>query len=68
MRYYYLFIYIVFTSWGYPILPGHKLKAATNDWVFSPFLYLWEDEPYEDPGAWRRLEKYENCYNLKWIT
>lgn len=42
----------------YPIIPGHKLKAATNDWVFSPFLYLWEEEPYTDPGSWRREYKH----------
>jgi len=41
----------------YAIIPGHKLKAATNDWTFSPFLYLWEDEPYIEPGAHRRIEK-----------
>jgi hypothetical protein len=39
---------------GFPIIPGHKTKAGTNDWTFSPFLSLWEDVPYEDPGAWRR--------------
>lgn len=42
----------------FPIIPGHKLKAATNDWTFSPFLYLWEEEPYTDPGSWRREYKY----------
>jgi len=38
---------------------GFKIKAATNDWTFSPFLYLWEEEPYEDPDAWRRAYKAE---------
>jgi len=42
----------------FPIIPGHKLKAATNDWVFSPFLYLWEEQPFEDVGAWRRTMKF----------
>jgi len=46
---------------GFPVCPGHKLKAATNDWVFSPFLYLWEEEPYEDPGAWRRKYRQEQA-------
>lgn len=40
--------------------PGFKIVAAPNDWLTggpSPFLYLWEDEPYDDPGAWRRRYK-----------
>lgn len=36
-----------------PIAPGFKLKNALNDWTFTPFLYLWEGEPYTPPGHWR---------------
>lgn len=48
----------------FPVIPGHKLKAATNDWTFSPFLGLWEDVPYEDPGEWRRRYELDIMLNL----
>jgi hypothetical protein len=45
----------------FPLVSGHKLKAATNDWPFSEFLYLWEEEPYQDPSEWRRKDRAEQA-------